>query len=112
MFGKVMSTIKPRMAVGYHVFNDFDTQPQIIKEVRQTYDGPFELAVDYMVFNVTKDSTTRCLEQTSSRRSEGRTQLLASVAIPFAAIRRSSPVTKVRSKTVAVAARNLSAGSR
>ena len=56
MFGKVMSTIQPRMAVGYHVFNDFDTQPQIIEEVRQTYDGPFELAVDYMVFNVTKDS--------------------------------------------------------
>ncbi len=55
MFGKVMSAIKPRMAVGYHVFNDFDTQPQIVKEVRSTYDGPFELAVDYMVFNVTKD---------------------------------------------------------
>jgi ribonuclease Z len=56
MFGKVMSLIKPRMAVGYHVFNDFDTQPQIIEEVRSTYDGPFELAVDYMVFNVTKDT--------------------------------------------------------
>ena len=55
MFGKVMSEIKPRMAVGYHVFNDFDTQPQIMKEIRQTYDGPVELAVDYMVFNVTKD---------------------------------------------------------
>jgi ribonuclease Z len=27
----------------------------IMKEVRSTYDGPFELAVDYMVFNVTKD---------------------------------------------------------
>ncbi len=55
MFGKVMSTIKPRMAVGYHVFNDFDTAPQIMKEIRQTYDGPVELAMDYMVFNVTKD---------------------------------------------------------
>jgi len=55
MFGKVMSQIKPRMAVGYHVFNDFDTQPGIVAEVRSTYDGPFELAVDYMVFNVTKD---------------------------------------------------------
>jgi len=55
MFGKVMSEIKPRMAVGYHVFNDFDTQPQILDEIRQTYDGPVELAVDYMVFNVTKD---------------------------------------------------------
>jgi ribonuclease Z len=55
MFGKVMSLIKPRMAVGYHVFNDFDTNPQIMSEIRQTYDGPVELASDYMVFNVTKD---------------------------------------------------------
>ena len=55
MFGKVMSQIRPRMAVGYHVFNDFDTQPGIVAEVRSTYDGPFELSVDYMVFNVTKD---------------------------------------------------------
>ena len=55
MFGKVMSQIKPRMAVGYHVFNDFDTLPQILKEVRSTYDGPVEIALDYMVFNVTKD---------------------------------------------------------
>ena len=55
MFGKVMSNLKPRMAVGYHVFNDFDTLPQILKEVQSTYDGPVEIAVDYMVFNVTKD---------------------------------------------------------
>ncbi len=55
MFGKVMSIIKPRHAVGYHVFNDFDTQPQIMKEIRQTYDGPVDLAIDYMVWNVTKD---------------------------------------------------------
>jgi ribonuclease Z len=55
MFGKVMSEIRPRMAVGYHVFNDFDTQPQILEEIRSVYDGPVELAVDYMVFNVTKD---------------------------------------------------------
>lgn len=55
MFGKVMSEITPRMAVGYHTFVDFDTQPQIMKEIRSTYDGPVELAVDYMVFNVTKD---------------------------------------------------------
>jgi ribonuclease Z len=55
MFGKVMSDIKPRLAVGYHVFNDFDTFPQIMKEIRATYDGPVEVAVDYMVFNVTRD---------------------------------------------------------
>ncbi len=33
----------------------FDTQPLIIADVRKTYDGPLALAVDYMVFNVTKD---------------------------------------------------------
>ncbi len=37
------------------MFNVFDTQPQILSEIRQTYDGPVELAADYMVFNVTKD---------------------------------------------------------
>ena len=50
-----MSTIKPRMAVGYHFFNDFDTGPIVEAEVRKTYDGPLALARDYMVFNVTKD---------------------------------------------------------
>jgi ribonuclease Z len=54
-FGKVMSHIKPRMAVGYHFFNDFDTLPNVLEQVRKTYDGPLALATDYMVFNVTKD---------------------------------------------------------
>jgi ribonuclease Z len=53
-FGKVMSLIKPRMAVGYHFFNDFDTLPAVLEQARQTYDGPLEMATDYMVFNVTK----------------------------------------------------------
>ena len=53
-FGKVMALTKPRMAVGYHFFNDFDTQPAVLRDVRQTYDGPLALATDYMVFNVTK----------------------------------------------------------
>jgi ribonuclease Z len=43
------------MAVGYHVFNDFDTEPLITEQVRSTYDGPFVLATDYMVFNVTQE---------------------------------------------------------
>jgi ribonuclease Z len=55
MFGKVMSLIQPRMAVAYHFFNDFDTSPIIEGLVRKTYDGPLSLAVDYMVWNVTKD---------------------------------------------------------
>ena len=54
-FGKVMSQIKPRMAVGYHFFNDFDTLPNVLAAVRSTYDGPLALSTDYMVFNITKD---------------------------------------------------------
>ena len=54
-FGKVMATTQPRMAVGYHFFNDFDTQPSVLRDIRRTYDGPLALATDYMVFNVTKD---------------------------------------------------------
>ena len=54
-FGKVMALTRPRMAVGYHFFNDFDTAPIVQADIRQTYDGPLALATDYMVFNVTKD---------------------------------------------------------
>jgi len=53
-FGKVMSLVGPRLAIGYHFFNDFDTEPEVRKRVRKTYDGPLALATDYMVFNVTK----------------------------------------------------------
>lgn len=55
-FGKVMSMVKPRLAVGYHFYNDFDIKPEMMRRIRKLYDGPLELAVDYMVFNVTKDS--------------------------------------------------------
>jgi ribonuclease Z len=54
-FGKVMGTIEPRMAVAYHFFNDFDTAPAVLRDIRRTYDGPLALATDFMVFNVTKD---------------------------------------------------------
>ena len=57
-FGKVMSLVEPRLAVGYHFYNDFDTEPEVRKRVRKTYDGPLSLAVDYMVWNVTKDDIT------------------------------------------------------
>ena len=54
-FGKLMSLTKPRMAVGYHFQNDFDTLPVMVEEVRKTYDGPVVFAEDYTVFNITKD---------------------------------------------------------
>jgi ribonuclease Z len=54
-FGKVMAETQPRMAVAYHFFNDFDTSPMVLRDIRRTYDGPLALAIDYMVFNVTRD---------------------------------------------------------
>jgi ribonuclease Z len=54
-FGKVMSLIKPRLAVAYHFFKDFDTTGEVYERVRSTYDGPLSLAQDFMVWNVTKD---------------------------------------------------------
>ena len=55
MFGKVMSLTQPRIAVAYHFANDFDTQPDVLSQIRSTYDGPLAIATDYMVFNVNKD---------------------------------------------------------
>ena len=50
-----MSLVKPRLAVGYHFYNDFDTEPVVRAGVRETYNGPLSLATDYMVWNVTQD---------------------------------------------------------
>jgi ribonuclease Z len=54
-FGKVMATIKPRIAVAYHFFKDFDTTAEVNNRIRTTYDGPLSLAEDFMVWNITKD---------------------------------------------------------
>jgi len=57
-FGKVMDITKPRMAVASHFQNDFDTAPLVEQEIRKHYDGPLNLAQDFMVWNVTKDEVT------------------------------------------------------
>ena len=54
-FGKIMSTLKPRMALGYHSVQSPDNNAAIRDEVRKTYDGPMIIARDLMVVNVTKD---------------------------------------------------------
>ena len=54
-FGKVMSDIRPRMAIAYHFFKDWDTTGDIYERISKTYDGPLSLAEDFMVWNVTKD---------------------------------------------------------
>jgi ribonuclease Z len=54
-FGKIMTEIKPRMAIAYHFFKDFDTTAEVNDRIRSTYDGPLSLAEDFMVWNVTED---------------------------------------------------------
>ena len=39
----------------FHFFNDFDTGPEVEREIRQNYQGPLTLTQDLMVFNVTPD---------------------------------------------------------
>lgn len=53
-FGKVMSAIKPKLAIAYHFFNEEGTRFGIYDGIRTTYDGPLALATDNMVWNITK----------------------------------------------------------
>jgi len=54
-FGKIMSSIKPRMAVAYHYWNHRDIEFEIHAGVRKTYDGPLTMPNDLTVINVTKE---------------------------------------------------------
>jgi ribonuclease Z len=54
--GQVLALVRPRLAVVYHFFNDFDTSVEIEREIRKHYDGPLALAQDLMVFNVTPEN--------------------------------------------------------
>jgi len=56
-FGKVMSLTKPKHAVAYHFWKDYNTAQGVYERVRSTYDGPLSLAEDFMVWNVTKEGT-------------------------------------------------------
>jgi len=54
-FGKVMSVVKPRLAVMFHWFNEEGTRYNQYDGVSQTYDGPLSMATDMMVWNVRRD---------------------------------------------------------
>jgi ribonuclease Z len=54
-FGKVMATLKPRLAVGYHSVQSPENNAAIMDGVRAVYDGPLAIARDLMVINVTKE---------------------------------------------------------
>ena len=51
-----MSSVKPRLAVGYHSVQSPENNAAITDDVRKTYDGPLALARDLMVINVTKET--------------------------------------------------------
>ncbi len=53
-----MSTIQPRLAIGYHFFNEVGTRYAIYEGVRETYSGPVSMATDNMVWNITKKEIT------------------------------------------------------
>jgi ribonuclease Z len=55
-FGKVMSAVQPRLAVGYHSVQSPENNAAITDGIRQTYNGPLALARDLMVINLTKDT--------------------------------------------------------
>jgi ribonuclease Z len=55
-FGKVMATVKPRLAVGYHSVQSPENSAAITDGIRKAYDGPLSLARDLMVINVTKET--------------------------------------------------------
>ena len=54
--GKIFAQLKPRMAIAYHTFNDFNVAPEAIAAIRESYDGPLTLAEDMLVWNVTEKS--------------------------------------------------------
>ena len=57
-FGKIMEITNPRMAVASHIQNDFDTAAVVEQEIRKYYEGPLNLAMDFMVWNISKDKLT------------------------------------------------------
>ena len=66
-FGKIMSTIKPRHAVSYHSMEE--ALDDIRAGIRETYDGPLTVAVDNMVWNITKDKVTERMVVSTDRAS-------------------------------------------
>jgi len=66
-FGKIMSTIKPRHAVSYHSMEE--ALDGVRAGIRETYDGPLSVAVDNMVWNITKDKVTERMVVSPDRAS-------------------------------------------
>jgi ribonuclease Z len=62
--GMVLDRVKPKHAAVFHFLHDFDTGPEIERDIREHYKGPLTLAQDLMVFNVTRERTVARLAVT------------------------------------------------
>ena len=66
-FGKIMSTIKPRHAVAYHTMEE--AHQELLLSIRSTYDGPLSIAMDMMVWNITKEGVKERMAVSPDRAS-------------------------------------------
>jgi ribonuclease Z len=66
-FGKIMSEIQPRHAVAYHSMEE--AFPEIRSGIRSTYDGDLSIAMDMMVWNITKDGVRERMAVSPDRAS-------------------------------------------
>jgi ribonuclease Z len=66
-FGKVMSEIQPGHAVAYHTMEE--AHPQLLTDIRTTYDGELSIAMDLMTWNITKDGVTERMAVSADRAS-------------------------------------------
>jgi ribonuclease Z len=55
-FGKIMSEVKPRLAVGYHTIRHPELDQLMLEGIRSTYDGPLAIADDLMCWIISKDA--------------------------------------------------------
>ena len=66
-FGKIMSEVAPRHAVAYHSMEE--ALPDIRAGIRETYDGGLSMAVDNMVWNITRDKVEERMVVSTDRAS-------------------------------------------
>ncbi|MGI9570305.1 MAG: guanitoxin biosynthesis MBL fold metallo-hydrolase GntH [Desulfobulbia bacterium] len=66
-FGKLMSEIAPGHAVAYHTMEE--AHQELLLDIRSTYDGPLSIAMDMMVWNITKDGVKERMAVSPDRAS-------------------------------------------
>lgn len=66
-FGKIMSEIKPGHAVAYHAMEEAHAEMEGL--IRTTYDGPLSVAMDMMVWNITKEGVRERMAVSPDRAS-------------------------------------------